>query len=152
MVHIAFSMHLWWTDSMDCFFQSQYSQVFHLCTAWVKHSSGDSSSFSFILWLFFWPSQVEIMNIHELPWHINQMNYAARFTELNPHVQANNFQWHPVRVFCHHRGWRLCHNLTRQWHWPMGHGWRAFFKNLCLKWQHDNMIYFTFTICTKITH
>lgn len=114
-----------WIDNMDSFLQSQYLQSFHLCAAWVKHQT------SFIQRLFFWlftVSQVESMNIHELPWHINQMNYAAWFTEPNPHVQANNFQCHPVQVFCHHHRGHLCHNLDRWWHRPMGRGWR----NVCL--------------------
>lgn len=128
-----FRLHIFIVNAkLYAIFQSQCSRMFYLCTAWKKkHSSGDSISTSFILRLFFWlftVSQVENMNIHELPWHINQVNYAAWFTEPNPHVQANNFQCHPAEVFCHHHGWRLCHNLTRLWHWPMGHGWR----NACL--------------------
>lgn len=86
-----------------------------------KKSLGDLNSTSFIL-LFglLAVAQVESMNIHELPWHINKMNYAARFMVPNPHVQANNSRRHPLRVLCHHHAWQTGHDPTWPWHWPMG--------------------------------
>lgn len=63
-------------------------------------------------------TQVESMNIHEPPRHINQMNYAARFMAAPPppppHSLANNSQCQPLWVLRHRRGWQLCRDPT----WP----------------------------------
>lgn len=69
-------------------------------------------------------TQVESMNIHEPPWHINQMNYAARFTAPPlppppPLSLGNNSHCQPLRVLRHRRGWQLCRDPTWTCHRPM---------------------------------